>query len=257
MTNIDLLLGLIMLGFLGWGIFKGFLWTLVRLASYIGTFVLIGILGEQARDFILKLLNISPLVAIVIVYILFFILMIILGQVVYTLLMKFVTTLKLGCLNRLAGGVFWVMSYFLLLSFIVVIFDISPLSLNGRGVRPQNYQFRFSRLTSHLDELISAQGDKLSEVKGDTIKEALEKANQKFQESGSLEESKEVERELYQSMASSLDEQTFNEIIGKIDIFDRETLKFEGKEITVESLFMQVIIEPLADFLETEILNFE
>ena len=256
MTNVDLLLGVLMFGFFGWGAFKGLLWTVVRLASYIGTFLLISASGEQVRDFLLGFVNISPLLAMMIVYVLLFVFMVVLGQVVYMILIKVTKSLKLGGLNRLAGGVFWLLSFFLLLSFMVVLFDVSPLSLNGRGVRPKDHKLDFSKMTSKLSDLVSAETDQLSEMNNDLLQEALEKAEKKFQNAGSKEESELARQELYETMKSSMKEESFNKIVEEIDLYNRETLKFNEKELTVDSAIIRNLIEPLTNFLENKLLGF-
>ena len=256
MTNIDLLLGVLILGFFAWGVFKGFLWTVVRLASYVGAFLLISASGEQVRDFVLGFLHISPLLAMMIVYVILFVLMVVLGHVVYLILMKLIKSLKLGGLNRLAGGVFWMLSFFLLLSFIVVLFDVSPLSLNGRGVRPKDQKLDFSEMTVKLSDLVNAQSDQLSSLNNDLLLEALEKADKKFQDAGSKEESELARQELYETMKSSMKEESFNKMVEEIDLYNRETLKFKGKELTIDSVIVRNMIEPLTNFLEIKILGF-
>ena len=257
MTNIDLLLVVMILGFFAWGLFKGLLWTVVRLASYIATFLLISASGEQVRDFVLGFLHISPLLAMMIVYVVLFVLMVVLGQVVYMLLMKLTKSLKLGGLNRLAGGIFWMLSFFLLLSFMVVLFDVSPLSLNGRGIRPKDQKIDFSNMAGKLSDLVTAQSDQLSEMNNDLLLEALEKAEKKFKNAGSKEESELARQELYETMKSTMKEESFDKIVDEIDLYNRETLKFKGEELTIDSVIVRNMIEPLTNFLETKILGFE
>lgn len=255
MTNIDLILLVIMLGFILWGVFKGLIWTLVRLASYIGAFLLISASGEEVRDFIVDLIKVSPLIGLVISYIAIFIFMIIFGQLIYLLLARLTASLHLGCLNRASGGIFWGATYILILSFIVILFDISPLSLNGRGIRSTEKSFDFDLISMQIEDMLSRKSADIPDINEDLVKEALEKASDRFSDAEGAEEQKQVIQDLYKSMSANLEENNFNEIVENIDIFDTSSLKLKDKNVKVESLMLELVIEPAADFLEEEILK--
>lgn len=255
MTNIDLILLFLMLGFFIWGAFKGLIWTVIRFASYIGAFVIISASGEQVRDFIVELLKVSPFIGMVISYILLFIFMMILGQLVYFIVSKIFDSLKLGFANRLAGGVFWSLAILLIMSFVVILIDVSPLSLNGRGVRSSKKGFDFELITDEIDKLLEVKKEDIPDVNKDLLQEAVEKAEKKFSDSDGLEEQKQVVQELYKSISLNLGEQNFSEAMENIDIKKKDNIKFEGKKIELDSFVLDSVIEPIADYLEEKLLK--
>lgn len=257
MTSIDLIFGIILLIFMIWGMFRGLLWTLIRILSLAGVILIISTFGEEFRYKLGDILNVSPAIATVIAYILIFIGMMIIASIVYGILHKLVKALDLGCINRLAGGLFAIFAYLIFLAMLVILIDISPYSLNGRGVRPQNTRLNIESLTDSLESEINSRSDQLSEMELDRIWEAIDDANKQYASAKDTESRNLALKELYDSVQSSLKEGDFDEVFDKMQIRRDELLRFKGKDIGIESLFLESIIEPLADNIETKIMGFD
>ncbi len=255
MTNLDIGFGILLLVFLIWGMAKGLLWTLIRLASLAGVIVIISSFGEEYRYKLGELIKVSPAVATAITYLLIFLIMIILGQIVYGLCIKLVKKLKLGCLNRIAGGFFAVVEYLLLLAMIVILIDISPLSLNGRGVRPENYRSNFKEYSKRLEAEINKRRANISEMNLDRLWEGLDEAKANFEKAKDKETRNLAIKDLYETMQSTLGEEDFTEVDGIMQQQQKETMKFKGNDIVVRSFIIETLIEPIADYIETEIMG--
>ena len=80
MTSLDLIFGIILLIFTIWGMFKGLLWTLVRILSLAGVILIISTFGEDFRYKLGDMLNVSPAIATVIAYVLIFVVMMIIAS---------------------------------------------------------------------------------------------------------------------------------------------------------------------------------
>jgi uncharacterized membrane protein required for colicin V production len=255
MTNIDFAFGILLIAFLVWGMVQGLLWTLVRLASLAGVILVISSFGEGFRYQLSDFLRVSPAVATLIFYIVIFVVMMILARVLYIFLKKIMKTLRLGCMNRLAGGFFAVLCYFVLLSFLVILIDISPLSLNGRGVRPANQRSNFRELTLFLEEEINSRRADMSEIDIDRLWEALDKAREKNNRASDDKTRDRAMSEFLETMRVTLRESEFAEVHAKLEKQSQQNLKFEGKEITIPSLLIMGVIEPLADYLEINLMG--
>jgi uncharacterized membrane protein required for colicin V production len=257
MTTVDLVLGILMLVFLIWGMFKGLLWTLIRILSFAGVILIISSFGEDFRYKLGDMLRVSPAIATVITYLLIFLIMMIIARMVYGILKKVIKSLDLGCFNRIGGGVFALAAYFLLLAMIVILIDLSPVSFNGRGVRPQNYRLNIKSLTGRLEKEINSRSEQFSEVEIDRIWEAIDEANARYANAKDSESRDLAVRELYSTIQSSIEESEFSEVFEVLEKQREELLKFTGKEITLESLILESVVEPMADYIETEIMGFD
>ena len=257
MTSLDLIFGIILLIFMIWGMFKGLLWTLIRILSLAGVILIISTFGEEFRYKLGDILNVSPAIATVSAYILVFIIMMIVASLVYSILLKVIQALDLGCMNRIAGGLFGVFEYFIIMALLVILFDISPYSLNHRGVRPQNNRLNIESLTSSLESEINSRSDQLSEIKLDMIWEAIDDAKKQYASAKDSDNRNLALKELYDSVQSSLKESDFNEVFDLMQIKQEDLLRFKGKDIEIESLFLQSVIEPMADYIEREIMGFD
>ena len=257
MTNIDLILGILMLIFLIWGMFKGLLWTLIRILSFAGVILIISGFGEDFRYKLGDMLSVSPAIATVITYILIFLIMMIIARMVYGILKKVIKSLDLGCFNRIAGGIFALAFYFLLLAMIVILIDFSPMSYNGRGVRPQNNRINIKSLTGHLEKEINSRSEQFSAVEIDRIWEAIDEANARYATAKDGESRDLAVNELYRTMQSSIEESEFSEVFKVMEKQREDLLKFTGKEITLESMVLERFVEPMADYIETEIMGFD
>ena len=257
MTSLDLIFGIILLIFTIWGMFKGLLWTLVRILSLAGVILIISTFGEDFRYKLGDMLNVSPAIATVIAYVLIFVVMMIIARMVFGILKKVMKALDLGCMNRIAGGLFAVFAYFIFLAMLVILLDISPYSLNYRGVRPQNNRLNIETLTKNLESEINSRSDQLSEMEIDRIWEAIDDANKQYASAKDSESRNRALKELYDSVQGSLKESDFNEVFDLMQIKQEDLLRVKGKEIVIESLFLESVIEPIADYIETEIMGFE
>jgi uncharacterized membrane protein required for colicin V production len=257
MSNPDILFAILMLAFFVLGMIKGLLWTVVRLAAYAGLYLLISQTSMPLRDLAAGILHISPVPALIIVYIVLFVLMMILSHVVFLLLQSLVTSLKLGCLNRFAGGVFGLISSILLLSFLVVLLDISTFSLNGRNVRPKNYESDFSRFKRHVDDLMTIEESDVTALQSDAVKEALDKAQEKYKTARTVEEREQAQNELKKSMDKELNNADYKKVMKELERFNKDTASKKKKNVTLDSYILREWVEPLADILEIEVLDFE
>ncbi len=257
MTNLDIGFGILLLVFLIWGMSRGLLWTLIRLASLVGVIVIISSFGEEYRYKLGNFIHVSPGVATVITYLLIFLIMMILAKIAYDLCIKLVKTLKLGCLDRLLGGIFAVVEYMLLLAMIVILIDISPLSLNGRGVRPENYRSNFKEYSKRLEEEINKRRENISEMNLDLLWEALDEAKANFEKARDKETRNLALKDLYDTMQSTLDEEDFTEVDGIMQKQQKEIVEFKGNSIVLRSFMIEAFIEPIADYIESEIMGFE
>lgn len=255
MTNIDLILGILMLIFLIWGMFKGLLWTLIRILSFVGVILIISSFGEEFRYKLGDMLSVSPAIATVITYLLIFIVMMIIAQMVYNILKKVIKKLDLGCFNRVAGGVFALAEYFILLAMVVILIDISPVSLNGRGVRPEKSRLDIASLTGSLEKEINKRSSQFSDIELDRIWEAIDKANEKYANARDSDDRELAIRELYSTMQHNLEDGEFSEVLKVVETQREELLRFKGKEIVLESMVLEQVVEPMADYIESEIIG--
>ena len=257
MTSIDLIFGIFLLIFMIWGTFKGLLWTLIRILSLMGVILIISSFGEEFRYKLGALLNVSPPIATVIAYVLIFIIMMIIAKLVYSILKKVIKALDLGCMNRISGGLFAIFAYLMFLAMLVILFDISPYSLNGRGVRPMNTRLDIESLTSSLESEINSRSDELSEMELDRIWEAIDEVNEEYPSAKNSESRNLALKELYSSVQSSLKEGDFEDVYDKMQIKRENLLQFKGKEIVIQSLFLESVIERIADYIEIEFMGFD
>jgi len=257
MTSLDLIFGIILLIFMIWGMFKGLLWTLIRILSLAGVILIISTFKEDFRYKLGDMLNVSPAIATMIAYVLVFIIMMIVASLVYNILIKVIKALDLGCMNRIAGGLFAVFAYFIFLAMLVILFDISPYSLNGREVRPLNKRLNIESLTNNLESEINLRSDQLSEIELESIWKAIDNAKKQYDSAKDADSLNLALKELYDSDQSSLKESDFNEVFDLMQIKREDLLRFKDKDIEIESLFLQSVIEPMADYIETEIMGFD
>ena len=255
MTNIDIVFAILLFAFILWGTLKGIIWTIVRFGSFAGVILTISNFKEEFRFKLSELIHVSPAIATVILYVVVFLVVMFIGKLVYDLLMKLIKGLKLGCFNRAAGGILSGASCILLLAMIVILIDLSPLSLNGRGVRPQDHKLHFNLFSQTLEDEVSKLKNDMPEMELDRIWEALDEANNKFDNASSKPERDMAITNLYKSLQSSLKEQDFKKISNKLQIQQKALAKFKGKDITIPSIFLQEVIEPLADYLEIKFIG--
>ncbi|MDP8220073.1 MAG: CvpA family protein [Candidatus Stygibacter frigidus] len=257
MTNIDLIFGIFLLIFMIWGMYRGLLWSLIKILSLVGVILVISSFGEEFRYKLGDMLEVSPAIATVIAYVLIFIIMMLIAKLVYSILKKVIKALDLGCMNRISGGLFAVFAYLIFLAMLVILFDISPYSLNSRGVRPQNNRLNIESLTSSLESEINSRSDELSEMELDRIWEAIDEANEEYSSAKDNESRNLALKDLYGSIQGSLKEGDFEEIYDKMQIKREDLLQFKGKEIVIQSLFLESIIARIADYIEIEIMGFD
>lgn len=256
MTKIDLVLGIVLLAFFLWGTSRGLLWAVVRLASFAGVIWGISLFGEEVRYQIGDFLGVSPAIATLFAYILIFILLMILSSLIYKFILKLLKTLKLSLFNRLAGGVLFGAGFFLLAAMLVILVDLSPYSLNGRGIRPQNHRANLSSLSKTIEKEVNKQIS-LSDFDADKIWEAVDKANKRFLQAKNPQERQLALDELWKSLQNSLDENGFDQFYQNVQKSWKKSISFEGKDIFLPSWLLNYIIEPAADTIESRILGFE
>lgn len=257
MTNIDIVLGIILLAFIIWGTIKGLLWTLIRFASLAGIVIGISLWGRSLGEGLRDLLNLSSVVAGMISYLIIVVVILVISHIVYKILNKVVKGLKLGCANRIAGGIFFGVEFVIILALIVILIDISPLSLNGRGVRPRDYNSSFDQISALVEKEINQNKNQISEMDLDRLWEALDESGKEMQNAKGSSERELVMSDLYKTIQSSVSENTFTEIYDKVQKKQQDVLKFKGDQIEVNSLILELMIEPVADYIESRFMGYE
>lgn len=257
MLSLDIGFGILFLIVVLWGAIKGLLWTVVRIASFAGVFIVISIFGREFRYHLGDLLHVSPAVAVLITYVLIFVVMMIAAKILYMILKKIMKTLDLGCANRIAGGVLGAIAYFLILAMLVILIDLSPLSINGRGVRPYDHRLGFQKFSDELTAEINSRRSSLSGFEIDKILEEMEKAKEQVAESGNSEDRAKALEKLYSQLRESFAEQDFEQLQESLVRKEKARKRFRGKDIIMDSYVLEGIVEPLADYIEEKFMGFD
>lgn len=121
-SNIDLVIGLFLIIGLAKGFLKGFIKELAGLVA-----IILGIYGAVrfsyfTIDLIKDYIDTTPEKMAILAYILTFLFIIVLVFIISSLLTRLVKFMAMGLLNRLLGGIFGLLKWSVILSFLLVFF---------------------------------------------------------------------------------------------------------------------------------------
>ncbi len=127
MNIIDVILGIVLLVFFLYGFKRGLIASLVHLLSLLVIIIVITQVGNNVRLLVMENLNVSPTIALILAYAIIAILVFFIAVLVTKLLVSIVNILRLGFLNRLAGGAFGVVNGMFLFAVLLLILFMTPL----------------------------------------------------------------------------------------------------------------------------------
>jgi membrane protein required for colicin V production len=128
MQILDIILALILVTFIIFGYRKGLIGELLQLAGLIISFLLIGKYAPLVKAGLIMKWNLGPFLATLCSYLLIFILIAIIIQLVRMGMEHFVEALNLNFLNRSLGAVFGILSGLFFFALILILIDLLPFA---------------------------------------------------------------------------------------------------------------------------------
>ncbi|HNX00271.1 MAG TPA: CvpA family protein [Candidatus Cloacimonadota bacterium] len=128
MHVLDIILSLILVVFIVFGYRKGLIGELLQLAGLIATFLLVGRFAPLVKAGLIMKWHLGPFLATLCSYLIIFILIAIIIQLVRMAMEHFVEALNLNFLNRSLGAAFGLLSGLFFFAIILILIDLLPLS---------------------------------------------------------------------------------------------------------------------------------
>jgi membrane protein required for colicin V production len=128
MQILDLILALILVIFIIFGYRKGLIAELLQLAGLIVSFLLIGKFAPLVKDGLIMKWHLGPFLATLCSYLLIFILIAIIIQLVRMAMEHLVEALNINFLNRSLGAVFGLLSGLFFFALILILIDLLPFA---------------------------------------------------------------------------------------------------------------------------------
>ncbi len=128
MQILDLILILILIVFIIFGYRKGLIAELLQLAGLIVSFLLIGKYAPLVKEGLIMKWQLGPFLATLCSYLLIFILIAIIIQLVRMAMEYFVKALSMTFLNRTLGAVFGLLSGLFFFALILILIDLLPIA---------------------------------------------------------------------------------------------------------------------------------
>jgi membrane protein required for colicin V production len=128
MQILDITLALVLVVFIIFGYRKGLIGELLQLAGLIISFVLIGKYAHLVKDGLMMKWHLGPFLSTLCSYLLIFILIAIIIQLVRMAIERFAEALNLNFLNRTLGAVFGLLSGLFFFALILILIDLLPFS---------------------------------------------------------------------------------------------------------------------------------
>jgi membrane protein required for colicin V production len=166
MNFLDIIFLFILLVFFFLGYKRGFLLSLLQLLGIVLVIVLIRQFGTVIREGIHHQFGISDTWAIVLGYIVIFIIIMILAKIISLVLQKLIALIHLGWIDRLVGGIVNLLFCFALIVILVLILEISTLSNSLGEVKDNSKIYNSARIIA--DDIIN---NYLGEIPGRTSDE--------------------------------------------------------------------------------------
>jgi|SRR5690554_464873 membrane protein required for colicin V production len=166
MNFLDLFFLIILLVFFFLGYKRGFLLSLLQLLGIVLVIILIRQFGTVIREGIHQQFGISDTWAIILGYIVIFIIIMILAKIISSVLQKLMALIHLGWIDRLIGGVVNLLFCFALIIVLVLILEVSTLSSSLGEIRNNSKIYSSARVIA--DDIIN---NYLRDLPGSPIEE--------------------------------------------------------------------------------------
>lgn len=128
MNYLDIILLIILLVFFFFGLKRGFLLSFLQLLGILLVIILVRQFGTVIREGFHIRLGISETWAIILGYVVIFIIVMILAKIISTLLEKLMALIHIGWLNSMLGGILNLIFGFAMIVIFVLIFEVSSIS---------------------------------------------------------------------------------------------------------------------------------
>jgi len=126
MNIIDIILGIFLLVLLFHGFIKGFVKSIISLASLIVIVLLIAKSGHIIKGMLILRFGFSELIAIICSYILIAFTIVIIAKITIKILQMIIESLNLKWLDRLLGAIFGIFNGSLLIAIILLLLNLLP-----------------------------------------------------------------------------------------------------------------------------------
>lgn len=114
-----------------YGFMKGFLSFVVKALAVVFTILLVSKFGNLIKEVILQLIDIKPITAGFIGYIIVFILITIVFQIIYVYIKRFIKALDLNIYDRVFGGlVSFILFYVFIVAVLIFLQSILQIDIN-------------------------------------------------------------------------------------------------------------------------------
>ncbi|MBW6515867.1 MAG: CvpA family protein [Candidatus Cloacimonetes bacterium] len=146
MNFLDIILMIFLLIFFVIGLKRGFILSFLQLLGIILVIVLVRQFGVIIREDIHVRLGISETWAIILGYVVIFIIVMILAKLISLILEKLMALISMGWLNNFIGGIFSVLFGFAIIIILVLLIEISSISTSLGKVREESKIYSAARV---------------------------------------------------------------------------------------------------------------
>jgi membrane protein required for colicin V production len=169
MNVIDIYFGLFLLLTALFGLYKGFVASIIHLAALILAFILVSEISPMIAFLLITKLNFSELLAAILSYVIVFVSIVFLAKLTIYFLHKVIKILKISFINRILGFIFGLVNGLVILSFLILLVNISPFEKKFSHWSKDSQlitslQKWIDKLTANVPELKQQQKDGIDQL---------------------------------------------------------------------------------------------
>ena len=127
MSTLDIILGIFLIVLLFHGLIKGFVKSIVSLASLVVIVLLIAKMGHIVKGFLIVRMGFSELIAVICSYILIALAIILIAKLTIMILKMIIEFLHLKWLDRILGAFFGIFNGVLIIAILLLLLNLFPL----------------------------------------------------------------------------------------------------------------------------------
>ena len=143
---LDIILALLLIVFFIFGLKRGFILSFLQLLGIVLVIVLVRQFGVIIRQNIHVSLGISQTWAIILGYVIIFIIVMILAKLISLILEKLMALISMGWLNNFIGGIFNILFGFATIIILVLLIEISSISSSLGKAREDSKIYTVARV---------------------------------------------------------------------------------------------------------------